>query len=118
MAILNILNNPPAVIGVGGGGSITSCALLPLLRSSLVPFPGSGPPARQAAWPARRAGPAAWLASPGRPDSASLLGRPAERAELVWDHLGVQNGIVGHQIVNCGVILKQNRRTRVKKVKM
>ena len=34
------------------------------------------------------------------PDELGQLGRPAELAELVWDHFGVQNGIVGHQIVN------------------
>ena len=33
------------------------------------------------------------------PGCASPLGRPAELAELVWDHFGVQNGIVGHQIM-------------------
>ena len=62
-----------------------------LLCSSLVSL--------QSSPPAGRRDRAAGLASPGRPGSASPLGRPAELAELVWDHFGVQNGIVGHQIM-------------------
>ena len=72
-----IQNNPPAVIGVGGG-SISSCALRPLLRSSLVPFPGSSPPARQVGAslaPAGRTGRPRWPARAGQ-------ARPAGRARL------------------------------------
>ena len=34
------------------------------------------------------------------PDELGQLDRPAELAELVWDHFGVQNGIIGLEIMN------------------
>ena len=84
-------NNPPAVIGVGGLRQLLRTAPPPaLFPRSLPGKQPTGPPGSLASppgWPSRLA---------GQPGPARL----GQLAELVWDHFGVQNGIVGHQIVN------------------
>ena len=80
------------MIGVGGLHHRLRAAPPPeLFPRSLPGKQPTGPPGGgQAAGPAWRAG----QARQGPPPS-----RPAELAELVCDHFGVQNGIVGHHFV-------------------
>ena len=80
------------MIGVGGLHHRLRAAPPPeLFPRSLPGKQATAPPGGgQAAGPAWRAG----QARQGPPPS-----RPAELAELVCDHFGVQNGIVGHHFV-------------------
>ena len=80
------------MIGVGG--------LHQLLRAAppswtLPPFPSREAAHRPARWGPAWPPPAGPGGLAGQPGPARL----GQLAELVWDHFGVQNGIVGHQIM-------------------
>ena len=100
-----ILNNPPAVIGVGGLHHLLRAAPPPALfpRSLLGKQPTGPPGGGQAAGPARRAG----RAPAGRARSGSTLERhgPKKWFQAPFGGIG-------------GAILDQIPRTRLKKVRM
>ena len=82
------------MIGVGGLHQLLRAAPPPAL------FPRSLPGKQPTGPPGSLAGPPGWPGRLAGQPGPARLGRPAELADLVWDHFGVQNGIVEHQIMN------------------